>query len=783
VQAHQVTDNKLVVTFAKPLRPDQQATVTIQYEAEPARGLYFRTPEMGYRAGETHLFTQGEAIEARHWYPCFDAPNEKFTSEITCRVPEGMTVLSNGRRIGQEKDAKSGLVAVRWRQDKPHVNYLISLLAGYFQKIEDKYKNIPLAFYTLPSELKQATNSFRGTKEMLAFYEREIGVPYPWDKYDQVCVNDFVAGGMENTSITTLTDQTLFTPATENLRSSEGLVSHELVHQWFGDLVTCKDWSHIWLNEGFATYYAQLYNGHKNGRDAMLYGLHKSGRQITEQSGSRPIVYRQYDSPMDQFSYLTYQKGAWVLHMLRAQLGQELYRKCITTYMNRHQYGTVVTDDLRGVIEELSGRSYDQFFDQWIYHAHHPELDIAYAWDESGKMAKVSVRQIQKLSNDVLLFKFPLAIRFVSKSGATNHEVTVKEKSEDFSFTLKDAPEIVRIDPDLVLLAKINFAPPPPMIIAQLEDQHDVIGRLLAVELLSKRHDKEAVTKLQATLNRDPFYGVRLEASKALCAIHTDEALQALLDSRKQADARVRSRVLQDIGGFYRESAFAAALKALETEKNLDLQAQALTALGAYGKPEVCGLLLKHLNSTSYRNALASGAIRAMRLQDDPVYVPVLLDTLSKRESDFTSGGFAEALHTLAFLARQQEKKDEVREFLLKQLNHKKSRIQLAAIAALGTLEDAKAIPALEKFTTAGKHRPERTAAESALATLRAPKKPAAGSGDLRNEVLELQKANRELRKELDDLKRIVETLKTNAPPDKPPKTRSPVKKLKPTQD
>lgn len=250
---YQVTDKRLIVTFEKPIAPNRQTTVTIQYHAEPSRGLYFRTPEMGYRPGETHLFTQGEAIEARHWYPCFDSPNEKFTSEITCRVPEGMTVLSNGRLVSEIRDPVTGLVAVHWRQEKPHVNYLISLIAGYFKKITGEYKGIPLAFYTPPSEINEATHSFRDTADMMAYFEQEIGVPYSWVKYDQVCVNDFVADGMENTSITTLTDQTLFTAATENIRSSQGLVAHELSHQWFGDLVTCKDWSQLWLNEGFAT--------------------------------------------------------------------------------------------------------------------------------------------------------------------------------------------------------------------------------------------------------------------------------------------------------------------------------------------------------------------------------------------------------------------------------------------------------------------------------------------------------------------------------------------------
>jgi aminopeptidase N len=288
VEAYQVTDEALIVTFARDLPAGEQARVTVAYEAEPQRGLYFRTPELGYKPGDTHLFTQGEEIEARHWYPALDFPNQFFASEIICRVPEGMTVISNGRLIGQTREP-SGLTAFHWRQDKPHVNYLVTLVAGYFKTLEDRYRDIPLAFHTPPSDFPQAAHSFRGTREMLAFFQQEIGVPYPWAKYDQVVVHDFVAGGMENTSATTLTDRTLFTEATENIRNSEGLVSHELAHQWFGNLVTCKDLSHIWLNEGFATYYESLWTAFRHGRNDMLYELYHRARQIASRNnGNHP---------------------------------------------------------------------------------------------------------------------------------------------------------------------------------------------------------------------------------------------------------------------------------------------------------------------------------------------------------------------------------------------------------------------------------------------------------------------------------------------------------------
>jgi len=364
---------------------------------------------------------------------------------------------------------------------------------------------------------------------------------------------------------------------------------------------------------------------------------------------------------------------------------------------------------------------------------------------------------VQKLSADVLLFNVPLALRFKSKSGTANREITVKQLAEDFSLALPEAPEIVRFNPELALLAKITFAPPTTMLYAQLADPGDMIGRLLAVEQLGEKKDTQAIPRLKETLNSDPFYGVRIAASRALRAIGTDAAFEALLASVKQSDARVRRQVVSDLTSFYREASYAAALRVLQDEKNPDIQAVALRSLGGYFKPEVRELLLKYLSSDSDRNLLADTAIETLRAQDDPSYLPPLLACLRTNEARFTSWGFGRALETLARIARNEEKKETIREFLLGYVNDLKKRVQLSAIAALGTLGDVKAAAALEKFTTGAKDSPERGAAERALAALRETRKPATEPAALRNEVSELQKQTRELRKELDELKKKLE--------------------------
>ena len=774
LEAYQATADNIILTFAKPLEPDRQTSVTVTYRAQPREGLYFRTPAQGYKPGDTHLFTQGEEIEARNWYPCLDAPNVLFTSEIICHVPVGMTVISNGRLVSERPDAAGGLVAFHWSQEQPHANYLITLVAGYFKKLEAKHGGLPLTFYTPPSEIEEAETTFRDTPDMVAFFEQEIGVPYPWAKYAQVCVSDFVAEGMENTSATTLTDGALFTQDTENLRDSIGLVAHELAHQWFGDLVTCKDWGHAWLNEGFATYYAALYAEHKFGRDQLLYELYQRAREITSGSDETPIVRRNYEHPRDMFNYLAYPKAAWVLHMLRAQLGPDLYRRCVRTYLERHRHQNVVTEDLRSVIEELSGRSYDQFFDQWFYHGHFPELEVTYGWDESTKLAKVTIRQTQKLDDHVLLFRFPLPVRFVGPFGVVDHTFPVSKKEEDFCFPLASAPDLVRLDPDYTVLARLSFHPTVPMLRAQLTNQQDVIGRLLAIEQFGSRRDHEAIGLLQQTLNQDPFYGPRLEAARALRAIHTDETLEALLASTRQPDARVRNDVLAQLGGFYSERACAVARETLANEKNPGILATALADLAAYDNPATRELLLTFLGRPSFHNELADAAIAAMRQQDDPAYVPPLLEALDKSADRFTSQGFGQGLEVLACLTRNEEHKDTIRQFLLRYLNDKRWLVQMAAISALGALGDSKAIPALQTFTAPSRNTSQQSAADRAVASLHAARRAADDLRDLRQQVLELQKTNRELRKDVDDLKKALNTRPAPTPPAPAPPAKTP---------
>jgi aminopeptidase N len=764
IAAYSATDEKIAITFRQPILPGQETTVVVTYEAEPRRGLYFRTPELGYSERDMHLFTQGESHEAPYWFPSYDYPNERSTSEVTCRVPKDMTVLSNGSLISEKVDPTTGLKAVTWLQSKPHVNYLIALAAGRFGKIESRYRDIPLAFYTPASSIGLAKNSFEGTADMIGFYESEIGIPYPWNKYDQVAVRDFVAGGMENTTLTILTDTTLFTDKTENIRSSQGLVAHELVHQWFGDYVTCKDWSHLWLNEGFATYYEKLYDGHKNGRDSMLYGLYQTAQGILRnRPDEKPIVWRGYGNAGEQFDYRSYSKGGWVLHMLRNELGEELYRKCIKTYMERNALCCVQTPDLSSVVEALSGRSFDQFFDQWVYHAGFPKLAVSYKWLGTDKLARVSIKQTQNTNSDVLLFHLHTKLRFVVDGKPVDRDITIEEKEHDFYVPLEKEPKIVRFDPDYGLLAQITFDPPTEMLYAQLADQNDVVGRLLAVEALKEKKDKKTVANLKTCLNADSFWGVRRAAARALRDTHTDEAFDALCASMEQKDARIRQQVVQDIGGFYRPEALATMERVLEQEKNPEILAAAIASLGRYHTSDGYTLVTRYLQAPSFHNVLASAAVGAIRLLDDPQFIEPLCKELKTPNKDWARGRFAQALDTLAYIARDQQDKTAVRELLLGYINHPNRSFQAGALRALGTLGDPKAIATLQTFSRDIPRDSAERAARDALAKLQEQKKLAPQEViELRRVVNDLKGDTKKLTDELEEIKKRLDA-KTEA--------------------
>ncbi len=613
-----------------------------------------------------------------------------------------------------------------------------------------------------PSHEKQAANAFADTRKIIDFYQKEIGIPFAWDKYWQVYCLDFIAGGMENTSCTFEAAGMLFNSDTEQLRTLHELDAHETAHQWFGDLVTCRDWAHLWLNEGFASYYTILYEEQKSGSDAMKLALWREAEDVFQSNDSRPIVWRDYADPMQQFDSRAYPKGAWVLHMLRSQLGADLYRKCIKAYLERHRSGIVSTDDLQDVVEEVSGLSFDQFFDQWLHHGGVPEFKIDYSWDSATKLAKITVRQTQKLSEQVRLFRVPLPVGFqvAGKKELQRFTMDVSQESEDFHFVLPAQPELVRLDPDYTVLAKISFTPPGPMLDKQLES--DVIGRLVAVRTLNERH----LAKLGKILREDGSYAVRAEAAKVLAKLATPEARAALIaGSANQPHARARRAVVQALASLNVPESREALWKMAKTEKNPLILATILESWSARpGEPAINEALKKHLAASSYQSILELAAMKALRAQDDESAAPAILARL-QQPHDLRGRDIGDAFDSLAFLTRRptNPNRDAVRDFLAEKLSDPRRDWRVAAAKALGTLRDPKALGLLDlmlAISTGDRIDPVREAAAKSAQTIRASLDSPADLKNLWDRVQQLQKKSEDQEKKIEELQKKPQTAK-----------------------
>ncbi|MEM9185052.1 MAG: M1 family aminopeptidase [Planctomycetota bacterium] len=749
------TDEDLTILFAEPIPVGQQASVTVRYTAEPKKGLYFRTEKMGYPAGDDHIWTQGETHEAPHWFPCVDYPNERSSTEVICRVKPDMTVLSNGRVVSESVDAATGLKAVHWVQEKPHVSYLVCLVAGYFEKLEKAHGDLRLRFFSQPSLAEHAANAFADTDQIMAFYEEEIGVKFPWDKYDQVTIRDFNSGGMENTTLTTLTHRTIFSGETENIYSSRGLDAHETAHQWFGDYVTCEDWANLWLNEGFATYYTHLYKGHRLGHDEMLYGLYRdaAGRILNRGDDTRPIVWRGYTDPWQQFDYRAYPKGSWVLHMLRSQLGKDVYRRAIKSYLQKHALTSVSTPDLLAELEDASGNSLDRFFDQWVYHGGAPRLKVSHKWLPKEKLAHVRVEQTQKVSDEVMMFHLPAVVRFHSAGETVDHAVEITGAAHDFYVPLEKKPDLVRFDPEYTILAKVDFAKPQAMFERQLELDNDVIGRVLAAEALGRKDNKKSVAALAGALNGDPFYGVRIAASKALAKLGTDGALAALRRSVAQDDARVRQQVVKDIARFYRPEMVDLLLSIAQEEPNPAVAAAAIRGLGKFAAEKVAPVVARGMTADSLRDEVPLAALRAAADLQDASLRDQVLETLRTRRIDFGARTYAGSLAAVAKLYKHADDRTPALDFLRNSLTDPGRRVRQAAVEALGELGDVRAVPLLSDLADGGNDRVGE-AAKKAIDQINdqavaAPKEVR----ELRTLVRELQKDQKRLERTVDELR------------------------------
>lgn len=476
--------DKLLIQLDRPYGPTDSLSLRIQYRAKPRRGLFFVAARQGERVFKpAQIWTQGEPEDNHRWFPCYDYPDDKATTEQYITTGGDEIAISNGSLV-ETINNPDGTRTFHWVMRQPHSTYLTSLIVGDYVKLTDAYKNVSLEYYTYRGTEKTALRAFAATPEMMRLFTRLFNYEYPYDKYAQTIVQAFFFGGMENITATTHADsEILYSAGEAGLEATQDLISHEISHSWFGNLVTCKSWKHLWLNEGFATFMEAVFKEHKHGRDEYLRLMNENARLYLAEDQSkyrRPIVYDRYRNPSELFDATLYQKGGFIIHMLREVVGDEIFWKAVNRYLNEFKYQSIETSDLQRVFEETSGRRLDWFFDQWVYKAGFPVLRVRYSYNRSSKLLTLIVTQTQ--TPDALtpaVFRLPVEIEIATARGTRTERVEINARTERFTFKLDGKPRVIRFDKRSSILKKLYF--PQASEMAAYQRTHST-GQMVAAE-------------------------------------------------------------------------------------------------------------------------------------------------------------------------------------------------------------------------------------------------------------------------------------------------------------
>lgn len=766
---------QLQIHLKQPTTAGKVFTVAIAYTVhQPQRGLYFVQPDEHYPDKPTQVWTQGEDEDSRFWFPCFDYPGQLATSEIRVRVPKAYMAISNGELIETEVDGKQKVY--HWLQRQVHPTYLMTLAVGEFAEIIDDWQGKPVTYYVEKGREDQAQLTMGKTPQMIEFFSEYYGYPYAYPKYAQVCVDDFIFGGMENTSTTLLTDRCLLDErAALDNRSAESLVAHELAHQWFGDLVVIKHWSHAWIKEGMASYSEVMWTNHEYGaEDAAYYRLNEARNYFNEDSNRyrRPVVTHVYREAIELYDRHLYEKGACIYHMIRAELGDELFWRAIHTFVQDNAHKTVETIDLLRAIEKATGRNLLFLFDQYVYRGGHPEYKLGYSWDADHKMAKVTVTQAQvdpKDKNSAKeLFDLNLPIAFGFDRGKQPIEfqaftVRVHEQEQSFYFGLPEKPLLISFDQGNHYLKQVTLEYPVPELKAQLKQDPDPLSRIYAAQALAKKGGLEVIKSLGEALTTDGFWGMRVEVAKQLAQIKLDQVLTALKPGLKDKDARVRRAVVEAMATFKTDESYKAIKPLAEKgDPSYYVEASALRAVGAIAsstlttKPKETKVikLFKSVlkDRAGWNEVVRSGAIGALSQMKTSTAALDLILT-------YTEAGTPQPLRLAAIRALGSISTGQPPEQLQRILDRLSVLVgesffltQVSVSASLGQMETPKAISLLKTLANQTPDGRVRRMAEESVKRVQARVKSNQALSTLQEEVQQLQQANQELKSRLADL-------------------------------
>jgi len=742
--------DKLDVFFDPPLAPEAAATFAITYSAEhPRHGLFFVQPTPGYPKNIRHAWTQSQDENARHWFPCLDYPHEKQSTSATIVVPKGQFALGNGELV--ERRDEGATTIFRYRQEIPHSTYLVTMVAGPFVEVEQSGASVPAYYYVLPGREADGERAFGKTPAMVAVFEQRLEFPYPYARYSQIAVSDFIFGGMENTSATTQTDRTLHDARAHLDFSSDPLVAHELAHQWFGDLLTCRDWSQAWLNESFATFFEGVFREADLGYDEYIYDVFEWVKRYLDEDRQRyrrPIVCNDYRDPIELFDRHLYEKGGAVLHMLRGELGEARFWRAMRRYVRDNAQRSVETIDLIRAIEQATGRNMRGFFDRWIFGGGHPQLRISAAYDAQRRALTLTIDQTQPVDAANPAFSFGVDLEIDGR----RMRVQVEREHETITVPLDAEPTLVRFDPGAFILADVTYALGVRFATAALAGDPSVVAQIRAARELVKDGSAQARSAVEAALKGDVFWGVAAEIAHALGKSRAAWARDLLLATIGHQHPKVRRAVVDALGEF-REPEVAAALVSPATgDESYFVQRSALHSLGKTRSEKAFKILRDAAHTKSWNGVIESGAALGLGELADPRATPLLLE-LAKPGGDPAAPGAA-----LLALARQGELLESERaaavDAISSAIGDANFFVARAGAAAAEHLPDKRLLEPLDRLAQTGfDGRLRRDAADAAARIREDQKTPAAVTG-LRADLDALREEHRKIQEKLDALSR-----------------------------
>ena len=654
-------DRSILFKLNREFQPKDTFNIIVDYSCKPNAGMYFE--EDLNHPGEYFEYTYGEGGLSANWLPIYNEVNDKFSTEMVVTVPDSYSVISNGKLINTKKES-GGLHTFHWKQDLPHSSYLIGVYAGKFEKGELKpaLGKIPVDYWVPDGKLKEGAYTFRNTTRMIDFFSKKFNYDFPWDKYDQVAMQDY-QGAMENTGITLHSRAILrLVDSPDNFDypdfdhyntfwTSELTIAHELSHHWFGDNLTCRNLSYIWLNESFASYCQQLWDEFDKGKEQLQFdhqiGLDRYLEFVESEHIIRPLEYHYFEKPEDIYlEPITYMKGSMILHMLRYILGDDNFFNALHYYLEKNQFSNVTSNDLKMAIEESSGQNLDWFFDDWVYGGGYPVFEVSYNYLKDSKLVDLKVSQVQPIVEGQDLFKLPVDIRVDTKDGIKNYKLRVEKANQEFFIKSDAVPLMVSFDGQGNLVAKVNFEKSVNELLYQIK--HDELpGKIRALRQLVQKYPvkSETLNIISEILNGNYFWGLKAESTLLLGKIHTNEAEKLVNKALTSDDYHIRKAAVLSLSEFSTKSAAGTLKDIISNDKSSDVVATAIVELAKVEGKKGIDFIRQQINRSSWDDEIKTACLNAFGIIGDESAVkdikPLALGRFNRavREAGFTAWG------------------------------------------------------------------------------------------------------------------------------------------------